>query len=530
MVLLSALAWMLLSFTTSPVASSALVPELQAEQYFRIQVVDQANGRGVPLVELRLVDGTRFFTDSAGVIAFAEPGLMNTEVFFYVTSHGYQYPKDYFGYRGLKLTPTAGGKAVIKLQRLNIAERLYRMTGRGIYHHTILLGEEAPLQKPLINGLVSGQDSALAIPYRGKVYWFWGDTSRPAYPLGLFKASGATSLLPGQGGLAAEVGVDFDYWVGKDGFCRNMAPIEGPGVVWLDGLQTVNEGPVDGDGERLADGAAEDVGKERMFAHFTRLRDLGEPLEQGLALWNDHEQVFEKVSSLALDNPMHAHGEAPFKFVDGGVEYFYFGNPYPNMRVRARLELLSQPEQFEGYTPLVSGTSFQGTNSALQRDDDGKLVWAWRANTPPLNPDQQRELVKAGLLKRGDSPFRVADADTGREIMEHHGSVTWNEYRQKFVMIFGDTFAEESLLGEIYLAESNRPEGPWTSAKKIISHDHYSFYNVVQRPFLAEKGGRLIYLEGTYTKMFSSTQTATPLYDYNQVMYRLDLSDPRLTN
>ncbi|MBC8404365.1 MAG: hypothetical protein H8E15_04005 [Planctomycetes bacterium] len=146
MVLLPALAWMLLGLTASPMSSAALLPELQAEQYFRIQVVDQASGRGVPLVELRLVDGARFFTDSAGVVAFAEPGLMNTEVFFYVTGHGYQYPKDYFGYRGLKLTPTAGGSALIKLQRLNIAERLYRMTGRGIYHHTILLGEDAPLQ------------------------------------------------------------------------------------------------------------------------------------------------------------------------------------------------------------------------------------------------------------------------------------------------------------------------------------------------------------------------------------------------
>ena len=515
MVLLPALAWMLLGLTASPMSSAALLPELQAEQYFRIQVVDQASGRGVPLVELRLVDGARFFTDSAGVVAFAEPGLMNTEVFFYVTSHGYQYPKDYFGYRGLKLTPTAGGSALIKLQRLNIAERLYRMTGRGIYHHTILLGEDAPLQKPLINGLVAGQDSALAIPYQKKIYWFWGDTSRPAYPLGLFKASGATSLLPGQGGLNAEVGVNFDYWVGKDGFCRNMAPIEGPGVVWLDGLQTVSgiSPPRDG---------------VRMFAHYTRLRDLGEPLEQGLALWNDDKQVFERASSLALDNPMHAHGAAPFKFVDGGVEYFYFGNPYPHMRVQTRLEYLSQPEKFEGFTPLVSGSRFEGTKTALQRDEDGNLVWGWRANTPPLTPDQQRKLVEAGLMKRSDSPFRVADVDTGREIMEHHGSVTWNEYRQKFIMIFGDTFAEESLLGEIYLAEADRPEGPWVTAKKIISHDHYSFYNVVQRSFLAEDGGRVIYLEGTYTKMFSSTQTATPRYDYNQIMYRLDLSDSRL--
>ncbi len=41
-------------------------------------------------------------------------------------------------------------------------------------------------------------------------------------------------------------------------------------------------------------------------------------------------------------------------------------------------------------------------------------------------------------------------------------------------------------------------------------------------------GGRLIYFEGTYTQTFSGNPVATPRYDYNQIMYRLDLADPRL--
>jgi len=36
--------------------------------------------------------------------------------------------------------------------------------------------------------------------------------------------------------------------------------------------------------------------------------------------------------------------------------------------------------------------------------------------------------------------------------------------------------------------------------------------------------GRIIYFEGTYSKMFSGSDTAIPWYDYNQIMYRLDLS------
>ena len=34
--------------------------------------------------------------------------------------------------------------------------------------------------------------------------------------------------------------------------------------------------------------------------------------------------------------------------------------------------------------------------------------------------------------------------------------------------------------------------------------------------------------EGTYTREFSSAPVATPRHDYNQILYRLDLDDPRL--
>ena len=71
--------------------------------YFTITVVDASTGRGVPLVELRTTHGVRLYTDSAGVAAFHEPGLMNQKVFFHVKSHGYEYPKDAFGYRGVRL-------------------------------------------------------------------------------------------------------------------------------------------------------------------------------------------------------------------------------------------------------------------------------------------------------------------------------------------------------------------------------------------------------------------------------------------
>ena len=61
---------------------------------------DEQTGRGVPLVELRTVHGVRLWTDSAGVIAFHEPGLMDVQVFFSVASPGYEFAADGFGFRG----------------------------------------------------------------------------------------------------------------------------------------------------------------------------------------------------------------------------------------------------------------------------------------------------------------------------------------------------------------------------------------------------------------------------------------------
>ena len=78
------------------------VQAVEAGRYFRITVVDEQTKRGVPLVELRTVHAVRYFTDSQGMIAFYEPGLMNQEVYFHVSSHGYEFPKDGFGYHGVK--------------------------------------------------------------------------------------------------------------------------------------------------------------------------------------------------------------------------------------------------------------------------------------------------------------------------------------------------------------------------------------------------------------------------------------------
>ncbi len=480
--------------------------------FFKILVVDQQTGRGVPLVELETVNHTCYVTDSRGVIAFQEPGLMDQDVFFFVRSHGYMVPKDGFNFRGTKLHVRAGSSAQISMQRVNIAERLYRITGEGIYRDTVLVGEKPPLRQPVLNGQVAGQDTVEAIPYQGKIFWFWGDTSRPSYPLGNFATSGATSVLPGQGALDPSQGIDLTYFVNAEGFCRGMAPLPDPGVVWIDSLMTLTESD----------------GKERLLARYERLKELGKPVERGLMRFNDITQTFERVARYDLANEVTPQGH-PFHHTVQGQDYLYFPTPYPNLRVRATLADVEDLARYEAYTPLVSGSHYEGKNSLIERDVHGKPVWAWKRGTAPLSVPQQQDLVTAGKLSDTESPFELRDLDSGKRVEAHGGSVAWNVYRRRWIMICVQAHGS-SYLGEVWYAEAEAPEGPWQTAKKIVTHDRYTFYNPSQHPFFDQQGGRMIFFEGTYTNQFTGTPETppTPRYEYNQLMYRLDLADPRL--
>ena len=86
-------------------------------QAFAIEVVDEQTGRGVPMVELQTTSSVRYYTDSAGLVAFDEPGLMGKKVFFGVSAHGYEFPPDGFGIRGVVLETKPGGSARLKIKR-----------------------------------------------------------------------------------------------------------------------------------------------------------------------------------------------------------------------------------------------------------------------------------------------------------------------------------------------------------------------------------------------------------------------------
>jgi hypothetical protein len=480
---------------------SALVQAKEGE-YFAITVLDEQTGRGVPLVELEAVNRARWWTDSNGAIAFDEPGLMDQEVYFHVRSHGYEYPKDMFGNRGVKLKPARGGSATIRIKRVNIAERLYRITGEGIYRDSVLVGRPVPTKQPLLNGQVMGQDTVIATLYRGMIYWFWGDTDRVGYPLGNFGASGATSELPGRGGLDPSVGVDLRYFVDDTGFSKPMCPLPGrPGMHWIESLLTVPD-------ER---------GVERLVARVANHTHLGDAEDWDLMVFNDEKAVFEPAQHWDIHE---GHDSShPFRARVDGVEYYYL---YPNWRVKADLKSLYDLKNYEALTCVAGDGKVRGKETVLDRDAAGRPRYRWRGGADRLYPGRARELISAGKLKPEESWIDLHDFETGARIPAGRGSVYWNDFRRRWVMLVS------ARAGEIWFAEGDTPAGPWVYARRVVAHDNYNFYNPTQHPFFDQEGGRLVYFEGTYTASFSGARERTPRYDYNQIMYRLALDDSRL--
>ncbi|MGE3818764.1 MAG: hypothetical protein AB7I30_04965 [Isosphaeraceae bacterium] len=485
---------------------------------FTITVVDDQSGRGVPLIELTTVNHVQYVTDSAGVVAVDEPGLVGQTVFFHVKGHGYEHSKDGFGYRGKAFKIVEGGSGTIKVTRRNVAERLYRLTGEGIYRDTLRSGKTAPIRTPNLNAQVFGSDSVLNAVYGGKLWWFWGDTNRPGYPLGNFHVPGAWSTLPERGGLDPEVGVDLNYLVAPTGFAKETARLPGPGPTWLSGLTVL----------RGSDG------RERMFAGYVKIKPPMETYEHGLVEWNPDTEVFDKIVTFPLDSAIKIGGHTTL-IRDGQTDYVTFLTPYPLTRVKADVESLRDIRRYEAYTCLETGSrppdpKGEGKGASAPRIDrgpDGRARYAWRADTPALGPSEQARLIREGHLKPDEALLALQDAETGKSVNAHGGTVFWNAYRQRWVLIAVEVFGS-SLLGEVWFAEADTPLGPWVYARKVVTHDKYSFYNPRQHPYFDKEEGRVVFFEGTYTATFSGNDDPTPRYDYNQILYKLDLADPRL--
>jgi hypothetical protein len=464
-----------------------------ATDYFGLRALDQETGRGVPLVRFRTTSNIVFWSDSQGYVAFNEPGLMDTEVHFEIDSPGYEASADGFGFRGIRVTPQVGQVAEVRLQRINLAERIGRLTGQGIYRDSELLGLPVPPNSRSLQAGVTGSDSVQMVPYRGRLFWLWGDTNLAYYPLGNFHVTAATSPLPGADSFPTVDNIALDYFIDPTtGRAKKMLPLESPGVVWLFGLVNLTSGD-----------------QETLVAHYSRHLRLGEMVEHGIATFDDTSQQFQIRTTFELSNTWRIPSGQAFRHNDPDGDFVYFADPFPVTRVPAQLSSFCDPQQYQAYAW-----------------DPSSQMYRWQSTEAPTSQASEKKRMTEQKMPSTSARFQVFDRHTRRPVTIHRASVNWNHYRRCWTMIGCESnpSGSPSHLGEVWYAEAPELTGPWTTGVKIVTHPGYSFYNPRHHVVWDQADGRYIYFEGTYTQTFSGSLTPTPRYEYNQLLYRLDLA------
>lgn len=470
------------------VASSFVLAAAPAA--FGIHVIDEATGRGVPMVTLETSNRITLLTDSAGWVAFDEPGMMGRRVFFSVRSPGYAFADNSSGVAGVLLETKAGAQAEIKLMRIGIAERVYRVTGQGIYREATRLGLDVPLPRPNMNGSLIAHGAARAAIFKDRLFWLWSDAQGLEDPRVIEGIGAATSGLPGKGGLDLSLGIHFEYLPPERVFASDQ-----PGRVQLEGIVTVKDA----------------AGQAHLVAHYSRFAADGARREHGIAEFNEQSGEFDAVTLLGEEFSWQCprgHGVA---LTVEGRDYIGFADPFCTTRVPAVYEDVLDPSKYE----------------ALSFASDAKAL-IWQKTHAPTSQTEEAKLVMEGAVEKGRERLQVVNAADGKSLSLASGCVTWNRHRKKWVLIASDALPGKGRSGRLWYAESDDGAGPWTAATCVVNDEPASVSDPLHLEVFEQENGRVIYFDATLAADASGAQ-ALPRYERNRVMYRLDLADPRLT-
>ena len=237
-----------------------------------------------------------------------------------------------------------------------------------------------------------------ALLYQGRVFWIWGDTPWLAHPLGNFHTSGATSLLPSQGGLDPALGVDLDYFVGPDGNARAMAAIPGPGATWLTALVNVPDAR----------------GEETLFALYGKHKRVEKPEEHGLARF-DRERSSSSCASGCSTTP------CPCSRADRRCWCAARTAPSSTTRTTSgfRREPRASPTRRAGSPSRPSRRGASGPSE----DARGEVRYAWRRGVPGASEAD----LRARRLAPEETLFgHVRDIESGKPVVVHATSTAEN--------------------------------------------------------------------------------------------------------
>jgi len=481
-----------------------------------------------------------------------EPPSLSTANALGVPSCAPPDPSDPFDV-GVLLNTSTGGRATVFVTRCQPAERFYRLTGGGLYRDMVLAGEIPPSTQPLldISGVV-GQDTLMPSnkPYHGQQYYFFGDSACPrsrrqdnCLASGMYSV-GAISCVRGSPGCATEDGVrvNLTYFVSTsspDGFTHPlpMAPIPPLNQnTWI-GSITVAE---------------DSQGNQVMFALFTKpASDASQKELSGALRWNDSSSQFDLITYFPVGNFLDTCGIssgartvqlfAPRQRATAeqsstsaepydGDGYVYLGIPFAYLRVPPFQ--LANLSAYEAFTPLLPGSNV----SDPVIDPNG---WGWKLNSVPFQQSDEAQLIAKGILPAAKAHMQTVDVTSGAPVFYSLGSVNFNAALQQYLVL-------SSQGSTMYVSLSPSLMGPYRDAFPVAWHNSSgsSCYNPLHMPWLDEDNGRVIYFACSFTAMWSDANNPNsqwytcltginarencapivPRYEYNNLVYRLDVS------
>ena len=75
--------------------------------------------------------------------------------------------------------------------------------------------------------------------HRGRLFWFWGDTTPAKHPLGIFDGTGATTAIAPVPPLDPPLRFPLAYFTDRTGAPRAIAPMPDSGTTWVTGIASL---------------------------------------------------------------------------------------------------------------------------------------------------------------------------------------------------------------------------------------------------------------------------------------------------
>ena len=447
-------------------------------EYFGVRVVDSSSGRGIPAARVSVLHWLDQWSDSLGYVAFQEPALATpTQLFVTVESDNYDK-------LAVSLNASLGRSLSLQLRRQLPAERLYRVTGPGIFRDAVLLGAKLPpaaaavaaSDSDLSHG-IAGQDAMISAQFRDKIVLSFGDTRSASDGAGQTMTSNA--LAPTQAFSRERIldGLPLSYSLSPSGETRPSLPLHvSERSVCEFGMPFARKGTNDSSVEIGALSAT----SRGLFVVFTKRPrgNMGPSWADcttccwGIARYDIDTRVYRPQVLFPLKSPMFGRVTASQSLVttEDGVERIYFTVQKPIVRVAV--------------SAIANLSAFE-------------------------------EVAVA-------SPF--TDQDINRAAVTHVASAGL------FVMI---AEGREPRMGDILAATAKSLAGPWSSLCRIASSNltHNALYNPSIHTTINGSSGAEIIWSATLSDGYTTNSVhkqdglTVPRYNYEVIMHRVRLDD-----